>query len=207
MEIFGGYVFESTVSVLHPSLPELKCTIAIDDNGRACLADTGLLTIVSDESTITSTAAETATAQWMGPELLFPEKFGLKESNPTKASDCYSLGMVIYEVLSGQTPFAKCSSFAVVWKILEGERPVRPEGEQGTRFTDSTWEMLRLCWEPQPGDRISAKEVLLRLGGNPRPLESSSNANGDAATDADDRSDVASDNSQYDFSISSQTHF
>jgi len=37
----------------------------------------------------------------MSPELLDPERFGMPESGdnrPTKQSDCYALGMVIYEV-------------------------------------------------------------------------------------------------------------
>ena len=39
--------------------------------------------------------------RWMSPELLDPEMFGVPESEgdrPTKQSDCYALGMVIYEV-------------------------------------------------------------------------------------------------------------
>ena len=37
----------------------------------------------------------------MSPELLYPERFGIPESEgdrPTRQSDCYALGMVIYEV-------------------------------------------------------------------------------------------------------------
>jgi hypothetical protein len=37
----------------------------------------------------------------MSPELLDPELFGIPESEgdrPTRQSDCYALGMVIYEV-------------------------------------------------------------------------------------------------------------
>jgi len=38
----------------------------------------------------------------MSPELLDPERFGLPDSpeanRPTRRSDCYALGMVIYEV-------------------------------------------------------------------------------------------------------------
>jgi len=36
----------------------------------------------------------------MSPELLDPERFGMPESEdnrPTRQSDCYALGMVIYE--------------------------------------------------------------------------------------------------------------
>ena len=38
------------------------------------------------------------TTRWTSPELLDPEQFGLTDSRPTKQSDCYALGMVVYEV-------------------------------------------------------------------------------------------------------------
>jgi serine/threonine protein kinase len=38
------------------------------------------------------------TEQWMSPELLHPERFGFTDTRPTKESDCYAFGMVIYEV-------------------------------------------------------------------------------------------------------------
>jgi len=41
------------------------------------------------------------TRRWMSPELLHPERFEMPESEdnrPTRQSDCYALGMVIYEV-------------------------------------------------------------------------------------------------------------
>jgi hypothetical protein len=34
----------------------------------------------------------------MSPELLDPDRFGISNSQPTKRSDCYALGMVVYEV-------------------------------------------------------------------------------------------------------------
>ena len=37
------------------------------------------------------------TLSWMGPELLDPPRFG-SDGCPTRESDCYALGMVIYEV-------------------------------------------------------------------------------------------------------------
>ena len=56
----------------------------------------------------------------MGPELL-------EDNRPTKESDRYALGMVILEVLSGQVPFVGDSDFAVVRKVIDGDRPKRPE--------------------------------------------------------------------------------
>ena len=40
----------------------------------------------------------------MSPELLDPDRFGA--NGPTRESDCYALGMVIYEV--GQLYLAHC---------------------------------------------------------------------------------------------------
>jgi hypothetical protein len=159
------------VILLHPSLPDLKTNVLVDKNGHACLAGFSLLTITPDESTVSSSAAAGGTVRWMGPELLDPEVFGLKESHPTQESDCYALGMVIYEVLSGQKPFAQSTrETTVIFKVLHGDRPSRPQGKEGTLFTDDIWRVLELCWKPQPRDRISAKAVLLGLEGNMSPL-------------------------------------
>ena len=92
----------------------------------------------------------------MSPELLDPGRFGLTEGHPTKESDCYALGMTIYEVLGGEMPFAPPAFF----KILNGQCPERPQGKGGALFTDDLWRILGLCWEYQPGERTNAKVVL-----------------------------------------------
>ena len=41
------------------------------------------------------------TRRWISPELTDPERFGmpeLEDNRPTRQSDCYALGMVIYEL-------------------------------------------------------------------------------------------------------------
>ena len=102
----------------------------------------------------------------MGPELFYPEKLGLTGRRPTKSSDCYALGMVIYEVLSGKVPFHHYKYYkgiAVVWRILNGEHPERPQGEGGVWFMDDFWNTLRRCWELTPDDRPGAEDVLHSL--------------------------------------------
>ena len=96
----------------------------------------------------------------MSPELLDPEHFGLNDSQPTKESDCYALGMVVYEVLSGQVPFAPFKDFVVMRKVIEGQHPARPEGRKGVWFTDGLWGMTSLCWATQPARRPSIEAVL-----------------------------------------------
>ena len=121
--------------------------------------------MISEEETVTIASAGFGDAQWMSPELLFPERFNLKEGCPTVASDCYALGMVIYEILSGKTPFYQHPNHTVVLKILAGERPLRPQGPVRRRFTDGIWEVLEHCWKHQPADRMRPNAVLWYLEG------------------------------------------
>ena len=96
----------------------------------------------------------------MSPELFDPERFGLKESRPTKRSDCYALGMVIYEVLSGKAPFSQYPHCNVVVRVLDDERPERPHGRGGKWFRDDIWRILECCWRPIPCDRPRIRDVL-----------------------------------------------
>ena len=91
----------------------------------------------------------------MSPELIAPQRFEFKNSRPTKSSDCYALGMVIYETISGNLPFHEDTDLAIVVKVLEGARPPR-----GVRFGESLWKVLEQCWMSQPDDRPSIEDVL-----------------------------------------------
>lgn len=138
-----------------------KANILIDQDRHARLADFGLLTIVSDPTNFTasSSAFTGRTTQWMSPELLHPEQFGLNHGHPTGESDCYVLGMVIYEVLASQAPFKPWKNHIVIQKVTNGERPGRPEGVKRMWFTDDLWKMLGLCWETQAKCRPSIEDV------------------------------------------------
>ena len=126
----------------------MKANILIDQDGHARLADFGLLTIVSDPThfTTSGSASTGGTTRWMSPELLHPEQFGSNHGRPTTESDCYALGMVVYEVLTGKPPFASLKDHVVTLRVIGGERPERPEGVKGTWFTNELWTMLGLCW-------------------------------------------------------------
>ena len=148
----------STTRVI-PNIPSLpgKANILIDQTGHARLADFGLLSIISDPKYLLSSSSHTqgGTARWMSPERINPERFGSKDGRPTKPSDCYALGMVAYETVSGKVPFHKHADLIVFMKVVEGERPPR-----GDRFTNSLWKVLERCWAPQPNDRPTIEDVL-----------------------------------------------
>ena len=104
-----------------------------------------------------SSSTQGGTFRWMSPELFDPET---KDQRPTKYSDCYALGMVIYEVLSGRVPFHQFPTHAIPGKVFRGDRPERPQGAEGVWFTDRVWEVLGFCWASQPEARPSIEGVL-----------------------------------------------
>ena len=105
-----------------------------------------------------SSYGQGGTARWMSPELIAPEKFGFKKSHLTKSSDCYALGMVIYEAISGNIPFHEHIDIVASVKVILGEHPTR-----GEMFPEDLWKMMELCWTPQPDNRPSIPDVLVCL--------------------------------------------
>ena len=83
----------------------MKSNVLIDSNQTARIADFGLTSLLCHPSISISVSAPAwgGTPQWMAPELFDGE------SRPSRESDIYSLGMVIYEV---------CTSFT--WLISLG---------------------------------------------------------------------------------------
>ena len=173
-----GYVSEPSGHLPAFCSSGSKTNILIDNDGHARLTGFSRFTIVSEQSTVAPSPTASGTIRWMSPELFDPVRFGLEESRPTKESDCYALGMVIYEVLSGQIPYALYSQLVVIQKILDGERPRRPQGIPGARFTNGLWGVLELCWEARPDDRTSLNVVLQCLQDVARPQELHSGAGG-----------------------------
>jgi serine/threonine protein kinase len=161
---------------LSNSLFFTQANILVDPNGHARLADFGFLTITSDSTnpTVSSSFAVGGTIRWMSPELFYPDNSGLRGARPTKQSDCYAFGMVIYEVLGGQAPFASFHNCVVMCKVIGGERPGRPNGPEGAQFTDDLWQTLNWCWAAQPQDRPCVTTVLERLERVPRSLKTPS---------------------------------
>ena len=114
------------------------------------------------------------TIRWMSPELLDPTHFG-SDGLPSRQSDCYALGMVIYEVsrtplfeplsftrlqvLSGLPPFNHLRSPAILCAILTGAGPKMPPNPSSLSFTDMLWGMLQSCWSKSASARPTARQL------------------------------------------------
>ncbi|KAF9641818.1 kinase-like protein, partial [Thelephora ganbajun] len=89
---------------------DLKGTNILIKNGatpQACISDFGFSTLTPTMSFVMPASMDECKGTWshMAPELLHPEKFGLRDGRVSKQADIYAFGMVVYEVLTGRFPF------------------------------------------------------------------------------------------------------
>ena len=80
-----------------------------DDCRRALVADFGIAKATETESTLTLVGTALGTPAYMSPEQI--------DGSPLDArSDLYSLGLVTYEMLTGQQPWAGCNLYTTIYK-------------------------------------------------------------------------------------------
>jgi eukaryotic-like serine/threonine-protein kinase len=91
--------------------------IMISDDGEVKVADFGIARAVNAE-TVTQTAAVFGTAAYVAPEQA-------QGAEVDRRTDVYALGCVLYEMLTGQQPFAADSAVALAYKHVQ-EPPVPP---------------------------------------------------------------------------------
>jgi len=95
--------------------------ILLDDKGEPHLTDFGLARLVETESTVTRTLEVLGTPSYMAPE----QAVG-NNAQATGATDVYGLGAVLYQLLTGQPPFAGGTTYETIKLLLDTEpRPPR----------------------------------------------------------------------------------
>ena len=97
----------------------------------------------------------------MAPELLYPKKFGLPTCRVSKEADVYAFGMVVYEVLTGRSPFGaeKRRQQEIMFRVIDGKRPGKPEKAEDIGFGGGTWELIQQCWNPNCGERPTMEKI------------------------------------------------
>ncbi len=104
--------------VLHRDLK--PSNILIDREGRPHVADFGLAKRLDEDHGLTSPGAIVGTPGYMAPE-----QVGGGRGPVGPASDVYSLGAILYQMLTGRPPFQAASALDTIFLVLEQE-PLPP---------------------------------------------------------------------------------
>jgi serine/threonine-protein kinase len=111
--VLGGLAAAHRAGLVHRDVkPE---NVLISDEGDVKIVDFGLVRAVA-EAGITSTSVILGTAAYLSPEQV-------KDGNASPRSDVYAVGIVAYELLTGQTPFSGDTSLSVAYQRLDTDVP------------------------------------------------------------------------------------
>ena len=101
-------------------------------------------------------------------------------SLPSRESDIYALGMVIYEVctlharqivpnlslpqvLAHKRPFSPVLHYGVLGLVLAGKRPSRPTNHDILGLSEDVWLLMEKCWDLDPSIRPRVTDILVQF--------------------------------------------
>jgi serine/threonine protein kinase/Tfp pilus assembly protein PilF len=127
--------------------------ILLDQKGEPHLTDFGLARLVETESTVTRTMEVLGTPSYMAPEQAVGNNAAV-----SSATDVYGLGAVLYQLLTGQPPFAGGTTYETVKLLLDNEAR-QPRALNAKIDRDLSTICLK-CLEKDPKRRYSSALAL-----------------------------------------------
>jgi serine/threonine protein kinase len=140
-QILQGLLYLHEQGVIHRDIK--GANILMTKDGFVKLADFGVAT--KDKA---SEASVVGTPYWMAPEVI-------EMTGPMTASDIWSLGCTVIELLDGKPPYHKLQPMQALFRIVNDDHPPVPEG-----ISPAVRDFLFQCFQKDPNLRVSARKLL-----------------------------------------------
>ena len=127
--------------------------ILIDPQGRPYVTDFGLAKIHGPDSTETQSGAILGTPSYMAPE-----QAAGKHRLVSARSDIWSLGAILYEMLTGRPPFREDNYVDTLLQVMEGE-PTLPDRINKGVPSELQWVCMK-CLTKEPTARYTTADEL-----------------------------------------------
>jgi tetratricopeptide (TPR) repeat protein/predicted Ser/Thr protein kinase len=148
-QVCHGLIEAHRLGIVHRDLKPQN--IMIDEDGDVRIMDFGIASSIE-------TKGATLPGMMIGtPEYMSPEQIDGSEIDAR--SDIYSLGIIIYELLTGKTPFSGETPWSVAFKH-KNDLPHDPR-ELNPRIPESMSRVILKCLEKQKERRYQSAEELL----------------------------------------------
>jgi len=150
--VLGGLAVAHCSGLVHRDVkPE---NVLISDHGEVKIADFGLVRAVA-AAKITSDSVILGTADYLSPEQV-------RSGDASPRSDVYACGVLLYELLTGATPFGGDSPLAVAYARMDND--VRPPSTAIRGVPPQFDELVRHATARDAADRFAdAREMALAL--------------------------------------------
>jgi serine/threonine protein kinase len=116
-QVAGALGYAHSLGFIHRDVK--PANILFRDDGSAILTDFGIAKSLSSNTQLTKIGYTVGTPEYMSPEQALGQSMDAR-------SDLYSLGVVIYEMLTGQKPFVGEDAFATATMHLNSPVPILP---------------------------------------------------------------------------------
>ncbi|KAJ5320379.1 hypothetical protein PENANT_c010G08384 [Penicillium antarcticum] len=141
-QVLHGLLYLHEQGVIHRDIK--GANILTTKEGLVKLADFG----VASRTTGLSESSVVGTPYWMAPEVI-------ELSGATTASDIWSLGCTVIELLEGKPPYHNMQPMPALFRIVNDDHPPFSQGA-----SPAVKDFLMQCFQKDPNLRVSARKLL-----------------------------------------------